>query len=137
MKTPFSGGCHCGAIRYECAEPPVKAVHCQCRNCQKFSGSGHASNFLVPLDAVTLTGEPQYYEYTADSGNTMRRGFCAECGVPLFSLNSGRPDTMSLRAGSLDDPAGFEPQVVIFSSRAQAWDHMDPALPRFDEKPPG
>ncbi|MBV8360519.1 MAG: GFA family protein [Deltaproteobacteria bacterium] len=47
-----------------------------------------------------------YLEYTetADSGNTVSRGFYPECGSPLFSRLSGMTDVVGVRAGSLDDP---------------------------------
>jgi hypothetical protein len=57
MSDSFEGGCQCGAVRYTVTAEPMWGGHCQCTNCQKFSGTGHASNYLVSLDAFDVTGE--------------------------------------------------------------------------------
>ncbi|WP_458576271.1 GFA family protein [Aliamphritea spongicola] len=46
--------CLCGEIRYECTEQPVMAGHCQCKDCQKISGTGHISSIALPREAWTL-----------------------------------------------------------------------------------
>lgn len=136
MKLPFTGGCLCGAIRYECSAEPVMAEHCQCLDCQKQSGTGHASGMLVPKGALKITGTAKYYETKADSGNTVARGFCPNCGIPVFSRSTGMQDMTFLVVGSLDDPSEFRPGMVVYTSCAQPWDVVDPALPRFPKMPP-
>ena len=81
MSTTYHGGCRCGAIRYEIAAEPMFAGHCQCLDCQRETGGGHASFMAFPADAVKLTGTPRFYEARADSGNTIRRGFCPTCAA--------------------------------------------------------
>ena len=76
MNASYTGGCACGAIRYEIAAEPIFAAHCQCRDCQKASGTGHGSFMAFPKAAVRLTGQPRFHESKADSGNTVGRGFC-------------------------------------------------------------
>jgi hypothetical protein len=132
----FSGGCHCGAVRYTCSAEPLWAGHCQCSDCRRLSGTGHVSSLAVPLEALRLTGTPRGYTHRADSGNTLTRFFCATCGAPLYSVNSGYPAMAYLRASSLDDPALFKPQTVAWSSSAPAWDYMDPALPHYPKNRP-
>jgi hypothetical protein len=136
MPVPFSGGCACGAIRYECSAEPLIALNCHCRSCQRASGSAYASNLAVPKDAFKLTkGQPKYYEDKADSGNTVRRGFCPECGSPLFGQSPARPDFIGIRAGSLDDPSWHQPSMDIYTDSAQPWDYMNPELPKFPKMP--
>jgi hypothetical protein len=130
------GGCRCGAIRYEIAAEPAFAVQCQCLDCQHQSGGGHASFVGFPDDAVRLTGTLRFYESKADSGNTVRRGFCPTCGSPVVALSSGMPDMTTVTAGSLDDPSPFKPQLVVYTSRGHAWDRIDPALPSYPVMPP-
>jgi hypothetical protein len=133
----FTGGCHCGAIRYECAAEPGPGRHCQCTDCRRLSGSGHVSSMEIPLAALHVSGQPRSYDTRSESGNVVTRRFCATCGTPLFSTNSALPGRAFLRASSLDDPALFKPQAVIWSSSAVAWDMLDPALPRFPKgRPP-
>jgi hypothetical protein len=127
--TEYSGGCSCGAVRYRASETPRFSFHCQCRQCQQATGTGHASLFAVPVDAVSLTGELRFYEQTADDGNTVSRGFCPLCGSPVVGKSSGHPDIMLFAAASLDDPTRFKPEKVVWSVSRQPWDYTDPDLP--------
>lgn len=125
----YSGGCACGAVRYTIGAAPASSFHCQCRQCQRASGTGHASLFVVPADAVSLSGELRFYEQTAADGNTVSRGFCPLCGSPVAGTSSGHPDIMLFSAASLDNPAQFQPEKVVWSASHQPWDYTDPALP--------
>ena len=136
MTGNLTGGCYCGAVRYDCAAEPVVMGHCQCTQCQKFSSTGHSSHIGVPKAAVTLTGATKHYDAKADSGNTVSRHFCPTCGCQVYSTNSGFPDMLFLRAPSLDDPSLFQPQLLVFTASAQRWDLIDPALPSFEGMPP-
>jgi hypothetical protein len=110
--------------------------NCHCRDCQRASGGAYAPAIGVPRSGVKITGDVKYYESKADSGNMAKRGFCANCGARLFSLPPFAPDLMVIMATSLDDPSIFKPGMDIYTSSAQAWDHMDPALPKFPKMPP-
>ena len=135
MSVPFTGGCACGAIRYECSAEPLISLNCHCRDCQRISGSAHTSNLGVSKDAFKLTkGQPKFYEFTADSGNRISRGFCPECGSPLFSQSPAR-DFIGIRASSLDDPSWHQPSMDIYTDSAQPWDYMNPELPKFPKMP--
>lgn len=136
VSLPFTGGCACGAIRYECAAEPLRAGHCHCRDCQRESGSAFTSNLTVPQAALTITqGTPKYHGAKADSGNSLRRWFCPACGSPLFARPLTMPDIMGIRAGSLDDPSWFAPERDIWTASAQPWDYLNPALPKFPHMP--
>jgi hypothetical protein len=125
MSVSFEGGCLCGAVRYTCNAEPVIAGHCHCIDCRRSSGTGHCSHLGVPSEAVTITGRLSTYDRPADSGNMVSRSFCPTCGAPVYSTNS-----------QMSDPDVFQPQLVVYSSRAPSWDHMDDSLPAFDEMPP-
>jgi hypothetical protein len=129
----FEGGCACGAIRYECADAPLAMLNCHCRDCQRAGGAGHAPSVIVVTSALRVThGATKHYARAAESGNTARREFCADCGSPLFAGSSARPDFTAIRAGSLDDPSRFAPSADVWVASAQPWDAMDPALPKFE-----
>lgn len=137
MAAPFSGGCLCGAIRYESSAEPVFSINCHCRDCQRTTGTAYAPVLAVPKDAVEITqGEPTYYTVTADSGETVSRGFCPECGAGIFSKLSANPDMMGLKAASLDDPSWFKPAMDIYTDSAQPWDVKNPELPKVPKMPP-
>ena len=59
---PFTGGCMCGAVRYECSAEPIAMGNCHCRDCQRATGSAFAAAVLVPISAVNVRGEVKYYE---------------------------------------------------------------------------
>lgn len=138
MALPMTGGCLCGAVRYESAGEPVFSLLCHCRDCQRSSGSAYNAALRVPAAGFRATqGAPKLYARTADSGNRVTRAFCGECGSPLTLQVSTRPDLIGLRAGTLDDPSAFRPEAHIFVRSAQPWDHLDPSLPHYETYPPG
>jgi hypothetical protein len=110
--------------------------NCHCRDCQQASGSAYAAAIGVPRSAVKVTGDVKYYESKADSGQMARRGFCPTCGSRLFAMPPFAPDLMVIAATSLDDPSIFKPAMDIYTSSAQHWDFMNPALPKFPKMPP-
>lgn len=135
MKLPFTGGCMCGAIRYECSTEPMVTANCHCRDCQQASGSAFLSGFIVPRSAVAIAGEVKYFDVTGGSGNVISRGFCPTCGSRLFGKRA-TGDLLSITAASLDDPSWFSPAMDCYTASAQAWDYMNPDLPKFAQSPP-
>ena len=86
---------------------------------------------LVPADAFSFSrGAPKYHVGTAESGRSVGRGFCAECGSPVAATQAGNPIVI-IYASSLDDPSWHRPTLDIFTSSAQPWDHLNPELPKF------
>ncbi len=138
MTRTYAGGCACGAVRYEIAVEPVFSNECQCRTCQRRSGTGHGSYMTFPgRTDVKLQGEARLWEVAADSGNLKRHGFCPTCGTPVYLTFSAMPDLFTVHAASLDDPGRFVPQAVTYAEGGHGWDHLDPALPKFARMPPG
>ena len=136
MPTPFSGGCACSAVRYECTAEPLLVLNCHCRDCQRASGSACASVLVISKAAFTLTkGTPTYHRVTGASGNPVDRGFCPGCGSPVFITEPANPAFVEIQAASLDDPSWVRPVVDIFTASAQPWDHMNPALQKFATQP--
>jgi hypothetical protein len=133
----IEGGCACGAVRYAFSGEPMMMGQCQCRACQRDSGTGHACHLAVAAAGFEISGPIKYWNSKADSGNTVSRGFCTECGSPVASKNVGMPQMMFVRAASLDDPAIFRPQMVVWAGARQPWDYLNPELPTFEKMPPG
>src|SRR5258708_19008025 len=104
MAAQMTGGCMCGAVRYEVSADPAMAVNCYCRDCQHASGGGSAQVMLVQKQAFKLTkGELKQHEVKGDSGNKVTRGFCANCGSPVLTTLEAMPAMLGIKAGSLDD----------------------------------
>lgn len=137
MSKAFTGGCACGAVRYEISGEPVVMSHCQCRDCQRISGTGHGSYLTVTRASMKVTGETAHWDVVADSGNVKTRAFCPTCGAPLYLTFAAMPAFAAVHAASLDEPERFTPAMLTYRVRGQAWDAMDPALDAFDQMPPG
>lgn len=138
MSTAYTGGCACGAIRYEISAEPIFSNECQCRDCQRTSGTGHGSYLSFPSRKdVRLEGKASHWEMVADNGNVKTRGFCPACGSPVYMTFSYNPDVFTIHAASLDDPSRYQPQAVTYAVRGHAWDHLDPALRKFETMPTG
>ena len=136
MSEAYTGGCACGAIRYEISAEPVVMNDCQCRQCQRESGTGHGSHLTFPLAGAKIQGEAKHWDLVGDNGTVKTRAFCPTCGSPVYMTFPGISDFFVVRAGSLDDPSRYKPQMVFWGASGNAWDHTDPALPKFDKMPP-
>lgn len=136
MGNRTTGGCVCGAVRFEVDGEPLFSSNCHCRECQRASGSAFVPFMGFLRDAVRIAGEVRYFKRMADSGLSETEGFCPECGVRLFAHVEALEGIFLVRAGCLDDPSQYRPQVDIYTSSAQPWDHMDPNLPKFPKMPP-
>lgn len=137
MTRIFTGGCACGAIRYEIAAEPIGMNDCQCRDCQRDSGAGHASYLTFARAGTRVRGDATRWSTTGEQGTVKSRAFCPTCGSPVYMTFPAMPDLFVVRAASLDDPGLYAPQMVLWTASAQPWDRVDPNLPTFDKMPPG
>jgi hypothetical protein len=120
-----TGGCQCGAVRYALYGEPTHGSICHCRMCQKASGNYFAAFARVRLQDFAWTrGEPAVFK----SSELVERGFCRDCGTPLFFRYLDLP-RISVAVGSLDDPAPITMDVQYgVQSRLPAFDTLH-ALP--------
>lgn len=119
---PLEGGCSCGAIRYEITSFPLLLYTCNCTNCQTASGSAFALNMPVAIRAFhILKGEPKGWQRLSPSGEPVVQWFCGDCGGRIYGERSRRPDTINIRAGTLDDTGWLVPVAHFFLRSAQSW----------------
>lgn len=112
MNNSMTGGCKCGAVRFETDGGPAFSSNCHCRDCQQATGSGYMPVAGFLKDGVRVTGEVnKYFRRKGDSGSEVSEGFCPECGAHLFLQANLLGDFFLVYAGSLDDPA-FAPTDV-------------------------
>ena len=52
----MTGGCLCGAVRYEAAGEPLNMGYCFCADCRRASGSGFAPFMGFAASAVRFCG---------------------------------------------------------------------------------
>lgn len=131
----WAGGCACGRIRYTVTGSPAAMLDCQCRQCQRETGTGHASHLAFVDSHWQVEGEATLYDQTGDTGMVKRRAFCPVCGAPLYMTFPAIPNILVLRAGSLDEPDRYRPTYATWAAAAQPWDHLPPGLVRYERMP--
>jgi len=136
LKPPITGGCLCGAVRYEVISDPMMSFVCHCHDCQHTSGATGMSLYAVSRGSLKIVGDPAYYEKTGDSGAKARLAFCPTCGSNLFGFPDIAPELATVSALSLDDPSQFAPDFNIYTRSAQHWDVMDSSIPAYEKLPP-
>ncbi|MGA8957009.1 MAG: GFA family protein, partial [Pseudolabrys sp.] len=114
----FSGGCLCGAVRYECNAEPLGMAICHCTHCQKVSGSAFSVNIVVPAPSVTWQGQSASYADTGESGKPLSRKFCRNCGSSLATETEALPGASIIKAGTLDDKSWLKPNYHIWTRSA-------------------
>jgi hypothetical protein len=119
----MTGGCACGAIRYQLTAPPLIVHACHCRDCQRITGSAFVINLWMESEAVVAEGlKPASYTLAGGTGKPHEVFFCPRCGVYLWSLYHGAPgDFRFVRAGTLDDARSITPDVHIFTRSKAHW----------------
>lgn len=119
---PLTGGCSCGAIRYEVAAFPLLLYACNCTDCQTASGSAFALNMPVATSSLRIVkGEPKAWQHRSPRGVAVVSWFCADCGGRIYGERAGRPEVMNIRAGTLDDTRWLTPVAHMFMKSAQGW----------------
>ena len=97
---PVTGGCLCGALRYQSTEPPVNGGYCHCRMCQKISGGLYTAWLQFSQSSFRFTqGEPKFYR----SSEWLQRGSCPTCSSQLIVIYDEDPEPV-IYIGSLDHP---------------------------------
>lgn len=133
----ITGGCACGAVRYEVREKPIFQLVCHCVDCRKASGSAFAEMMIVASDRLSVLGrEPRFFDVQADSGRTMSRGFCETYGSPIMIRKPALSQVTFLQASNLDDPNQFTPVAEVFTYRARAGSKLIDSASRYAKGPP-
>jgi hypothetical protein len=128
----YTGGCLCGALRYEAEGEPKFMGHCYCADCRKASGSGFIPFMGFSASAVRLTGESRKFISKSARGGDAVRNFCPVCGGLVFGGEAGKDAMLTIYAGSLDDPSLFHPTVAIFTRGRPDWAAIPPDLKIFE-----
>jgi hypothetical protein len=131
----YTGGCLCGALRYEAVGEPLASGHCYCVDCRRASGSGFIPFMGFKADAVRFTGKAREFRSKAANGGDAVRNRCVQCMSLVFGGELGKSDSYTLYAGSLDDPSSFHPTIAIFAAGRPAWAIIPPGFTVFDRMP--
>jgi hypothetical protein len=130
----ITGGCHCGAIRYEAKGEALTHALCHCTDCRRHAGAPMVAWTMYAEDAVKVTqGEAKVYE----SSQHGRRHFCPNCGTGLFYTNAQiMPGIIDIQSATYDDPDAVPPMVHVQVAERIHWMERAHELPVFDRYPP-
>ena len=136
MAQKRSGRCACGSVTFEFDFDPTFVAICHCLDCKEASGGEAATFFAVPEKHFTLlSGDPKPFPYVAQSGKKLDRLFCPNCGARVYTGNlESFPATAFVQLASIDDPAGIEPGLEMFTKRRLDW-AVPLDLPQFTDMP--
>ena len=132
----LTGGCGCGAVRFEITEPLVSARYCHCTRCQHRTGAAaSASAATVPGSFRITQGEDLIKAWSPEGG--AEKWFCGECGSALFTRHPDDPEQIGVRLGAIEGDPGVRPSLHQFVAYAAPWEPIpDDGLPRYDEARP-
>ena len=128
-----TGGCHCGAIRYQAEGEVLTHALCHCTDCRRH-GAPMVGWTMYALDAVKVTrGDPKVYA----SSEHGRRHFCPNCGTGLFYTNANvMPGIIDIQSATYDDPDAIPPMAHIQVAERIRWMERAHELPVFERYPP-
>jgi hypothetical protein len=119
-----TGGCQCGMIRYRLIAEPLMLYICHCSDCQKQSASAFGMSLRMrPRDIEFVQGQEtmRSWDTHGGDGRIKRCHFCPNCGTRLMHGSDDPEETVSIKAGSLDDTGGLRPRAHIWLKSAQPW----------------
>jgi hypothetical protein len=133
MSAELTGGCACGAVRFELTAPLVSAAYCHCTRCQRRTGTAaSASGRAAPGSFHIVAGEDRLRAWKPGGG--AEKWFCGDCGSALFSRVPRDVPVIGVRLGALDTDPGIRPSAHQFVAYAAPWEPIpDDGLPRFRE----
>ena len=132
-----TGGCQCGAVRYEISSPPVDLYVCHCRECQKQSSSAFGISAIFRRADFRLTqGAVKSWTRPTDTGRRLRCVFCPDCGSRIWHERESEVlPTISVKGGSLDQPVDLAAAVHIWISRKLPGVDIPEGVVHFAEEP--
>jgi hypothetical protein len=134
-ETLHTGGCLCGAVRYQAQGEPLSTGHCYCADCRKASGSGFIPFMAFRRDALRFSGQTLQYRSKSARGTEAVRNSCPHCGGLVYGGEVGKDEVFTIYAGSLDEPSFFQPRIAIFARDRPPWAVIPPGLKIFEDMP--
>ena len=130
MPGMVTGGCLCGAVRYEVDGPFLRAGHCHCSRCRRHSGAAVCTQARVKRERFRLLrGAERVRVFRPGEGAV--KAFCEVCGSSLFGGTWPEGEEVSIRMGSFDGDPGIRPQYHTFVDSRAPWDEITDSLPRY------
>jgi hypothetical protein len=131
----IAGGCLCGKVRYSAEGEPAFVAVCHCTDCQKFTGSAFGVVVGVPKPALSIQGRVTTYSKNGDTGRSISRQFCPECGSSIAEEVEAVPGVVMIASGTLDDTSWLKPGMQIYCDSAQSWVKLGGEMQSFAKMP--
>jgi hypothetical protein len=133
MTELVTGGCCCGRVRYEYDGALGTAGYCHCEDCRRISGSAFGVSVRAAASKFRIVaGTPKAFTKSADSGRPVTRFFCPDCGSPIYTQPPLHPETVFIKAGSLDDPTLAVPDRQAWTVSRVSWASIDPGIASYE-----
>ena len=130
----MTGGCHCGAVRYEARGDALTHALCHCSDCRRHSGAPMVGWTMYMQDAVTVTVGATKIYHSSEHG---RRHFCDACGTGLFYTNAvNLPGIIDIQSATYDNSELLPALVHIQTAERLSWMEHAHTLPAFERFPP-
>jgi hypothetical protein len=106
----YTGGCHCGAVRFQVVVDNHRVEDCNCSICRQ-KGFLH---LIVPPDKFTLLqGEAELTTYKFNTGIAQHK-FCRICGIHPFYIPRSHPNCIDINVRCLDGDVIGNFEIVPF-----------------------
>lgn len=122
-----SGGCLCGAVRYQLTSSPKWTALCHCESCRRAASAPVVAWMGFRPDDVHWSGTRQSYRSSAHAS----RSFCPTCGSPMSFESARWPGEIHLYGASLDTPEAYAPQLHCYTDEHLGWLKIVDDLPQF------
>ena len=126
-----SGGCMCGAVRFQTSAAPMRNIHCHCTDCRRHTGAPMATLAVYEADQVTFSGSERAI-YASSPG--VGRAFCRNCGTSIsFETDlRGYGPVCALHISTFDAPDDMPPTHVSYYAERISWFDTVDNLPRYE-----
>jgi len=129
------GRCLCGQVRYSANADPAFVGVCHCKDCQKQTGTAFSVLVGIPKSTLSVHGRLKTFHNTGDSGQSVGRSFCPECGSPIFSEVAVMPGVAMIKAGTLDDTTWLDPNIHVYCDSKERWTVIPEGSQQFARMP--
>jgi hypothetical protein len=129
----ISGGCLCGAVRYEASGQPYNVTHCHCVDCRRSAGAAFVTWASFRRSEFRFVrGEPRVIAWA-----NRVRSFCGACGASLTFMTSSETDEVDVTVCTFDDPEQIVPADHTWVEDRLCWIHLADRLPVHEQNRAG
>jgi hypothetical protein len=108
---------------------------CHRTHCQRQTGTAFSVRVGVPKPATSIQGQFKTFHDIGDSGQSIQRNFCPECGSPIFTDAAVVPGLAFIKAGTLDDTSWLDPKMHMYCDSAERWTSISEGSQKFAKTP--